>query len=54
MFNIYPEKCYVEMNQKVNKQIISRKIKSLKMTQFPVNSNIATIGINYKAKQNNM
>ena len=43
-FKIYPEKCSVEINWKVNQKMVSQKIKGLKTTQFPVNSNITITG----------
>ena len=41
-FKLHPEKCHNSMNWRV--KVWSQKIKVLKMTQFPVNSNIATTG----------
>jgi len=43
-FKLYPEKCYVSMKFKVDDKSVPTQIKGLMMTQFPVNSNIATTG----------
>ena len=43
-FKLHPEKCCVSMDWRVKNRVIPQKIKGLKMTQFPVISNIATTG----------
>ena len=43
-FKLHPEKCSVSMKWKVNNKSVPQQIKGLRMTQFPVNSNIATTG----------
>ena len=54
IFKIYPEKCSVEMNWKVSKQIVPQQVKDLKTTQFPFNSNIATTGHKLQGQKNNI
>ena len=53
-FKLYPEKCRVSMDWRVNNRAIPQKIKGWKMTQFPVNSNIATTGHKLQGQTKNI
>ena len=53
-FKLHPEKCYVSMNWKVNNKTVPKKRKGLRMTQFPVNSNIATTGHKLQGQTKNI
>ena len=44
VIEVLTRKCYVSMNWRVNNKSVPQKIRGLRMTQFPVNSNIATTG----------
>ena len=44
VIEVLTRKCYVSMNWRVNNKSVPKKIRGLRMTQFPVNSNIATTG----------
>ena len=44
VIEVLTRECYVSMNWRVNNKSIPQKIRGLRMTQFPVNWNIATTG----------
>ena len=53
-FKLHPEKCHVSMSWIVNNRYIPQKLKRLKITQFPVNSNIATTGHKLQGQTKNI
>ena len=54
VIEVLTRKYYVSINWRVNNKSVPKKIRGLRMTQFPVNSNIATTGHKLQGQTNNI